>query len=367
MPLSPELVENLAADLMEAYARSEERVIEIIGRAIGKDLDAPEWATLKLADLTRLRRVLQVIADDLSAESYKLTVDAINEAWSLGGQTVLKDLSAFTALEEAASKVTPNTSAISKLVLDAYAPQRPLHLAIVRQSLDAYRDVIRKATAPVILGADTRRMAAYKAMRDFSRKGITGFTDRGGRTWQLTSYSEMALRTVTARAVVDAGNERMQGAGIDLVIVSNAPQECKICRPFEGKILSLTTTLEKVVKAENPKTGNLVQVHISGSLEQARSKGLFHPNCRHSVSAYLPGLTKPYGRTADPQGDLDRQKLRYLERMKREALREKAGAIDEVAAKKAQARVRASTKKIIEHTDNTTAKRQRNREHLGPR
>jgi minor capsid protein 2 len=367
MPVSPSLAENLASDLLEAYTGAEVRVIELVAKFVAKGLDSPDWADEKLADISRLRRLLQVISGDLSATALGLTTDAINAAWQAGDDATLADLNPFEALKNAASKTTPNTAAINHLVRDAYNAQRPLFLRVVRAPIDAYREVIRKTTANVVLGVDSRRSAAYKAMREFAKQGITGFVDKAGRQWQLSSYSEMALRTVTARAVVDASSERLKSAGLNLVIVSNAPQECKLCRPFEGKIFTLDSPGERLVKTKNVITGEIMSIRTMGSLEDARAKGLYHPNCRHSHSAYLPGVTKPIIDTEDVQGDKDRQTLRALERRKREALRIKAAAISPEDKKQATADVKAITDRIIEHTDNTTAKRQTSREHLGPR
>jgi hypothetical protein len=90
-----------------------------------------------------------------------------------------------------------------------------------------------------------------------------------------------------------------------------------------------------------------------------------HCNCRHSVSAYQEGFTKPFGETADPKGYADTQRLRYLERQTRAAKRVQAAAMDDVAAAAAGARVRAYQAKIRAHVGGTTAKRQPTRERLG--
>lgn len=111
------------------------------------------------------------------------------------------------------------------------------------------------------------------------------------------------------------------------------------CRPFEGKVLALTPDGQHQ------------------TLDQARAAGLYHSGCRHSHALHVPGRTRSFGETADPQGAKDREKLRYLERQVRAAKRQQAVAIDDEAAKVAKARVRAYQAKIREHTANTSAKR----------
>lgn len=61
-------------------------------------------------------------------------------------------------------------------------------------------------------------------------------------------------------------------------------------------------------------------------LSTAIERGLFHPNCRHSITAYVPGLTpKRKKNTATPELEKERQQQNYYKRMvnkwkKREAI-----------------------------------------------
>lgn len=101
------------------------------------------------------------------------------------------------------------------------------------------------------------------------------------------------------------------------------------------------------------------------TLDEARAAGLMHCNCRHSVSAYQEGITRPMGDVADPQGYADTTKLRYLERQTRAAKRVQYAAMDSPTAQVAGDRVRAYQAKIRSHVAGTTAKRQPVRERLG--
>lgn len=91
------------------------------------------------------------------------------------------------------------------------------------------------------------------------------------------------------------------------------------CRPFEGTVLSLS--------GREPTPGEVEGHRYAGTLAAARSAGLLHPSCRHSLSAFVPGLTRPLGApTADPDGDRERQQQRALERGVRETKRAVAAA-----------------------------------------
>jgi hypothetical protein len=102
-------------------------------------------------------------------------------------------------------------------------------------------------------------------------------------------------------------------------------------------------------------------------VNEAVAAGLLHPNCRHSLSAYFPGITQVPTGTEDPEGDKARQKLRALERAVRDAKTEAAAALDPAARKRFDAKVRALQAEIRDHlaTAPTQLFRQRHREQIG--
>jgi hypothetical protein len=114
------------------------------------------------------------------------------------------------------------------------------HTRILRTAEDVYRTGVADVAGQVITGVQTRREAAARAVTRLTAAGITGFTDRAGRNWELGSYVEMAARTTVGQAHVQGGLDRYTQQGRDLVIVSDAPEECAKCRPFEGRVLSLS-------------------------------------------------------------------------------------------------------------------------------
>lgn len=87
--------------------------------------------------------------------------------------------------------------------------------------------------------------------------------------------------------------------------------------------------------------------------------------CRHSLSAYLPGVTKVPTDTADPQGDEDRQRLRALERRLRRWKLKQAATIDPAAKRALGRTVREVQAEIRDHVAATGLIRQRHRESVG--
>lgn len=211
-----------------------------------------------------------------------------------------------------------------------------------------YASASRRGVEAVRSGKFTRLQGSQRVLDDFASKGITGFVDKAGRGWSLESYSEMAVRTGTGQAALQGHMDRLQENGLDLVIISDAPRECHLCAPWEGKVLSISGK-----DLEHP------------SLESARSAGLFHCNCRHSASLYQEGVTPPMHAKADPEGYRAGQRQRYLERKIREQKRLEAAALDEQARKAAQAKIRATQKALREHIAANELKRLPYREQIG--
>ncbi|WP_337192206.1 phage minor capsid protein [Streptomyces sp. HUCO-GS316] len=202
--------------------------------------------------------------------------------------------------------------------------------------------MVAEVTATPLLGTGTRRQATQDAMRRFADEGIRAFVDRAGRRWQLTSYAEMAVRTSVARAATEAHMRTLSDAGIDLVIVSDAPRECPLCRPWEGRVLAIDgPNGERTVKVEHAiDDGRMIPERVAGTLDEARLAGLQHPNCRHSVSAYTPGLTVPEQAISDPAGYEAGQRQREIERHIRKYRRREAAAVTPEAQRAARLKVR---------------------------
>ncbi|HEY1176072.1 MAG TPA: phage minor capsid protein, partial [Phytomonospora sp.] len=259
----------------------------------------------------------------------------------------------------------PGIDALMGLAQELNQRMSSTHLHVLRWQADAYREVMAQPAADVLLGTKSRLRAAQVAWEHLLSKGVTGFTDKRNRHWELASYVEMATRTTVAHAALEGALDRFRQAGVDLVLVSDAPQECPRCRPWEHQVLAIAGPATPRQVEHGLQDGVMVTVDPAGTLAQAVAAGLMHPNCRHSLAAYIPGVTKRFVHTQDPQGDKARQRLRELERRLRKAKVKREAAIDPAAAKALGQRVRAIQAQIRDHVNTTSAKRQPQREHIG--
>lgn len=331
--IRPDDAATLAKGVQELYAQAETILLQRIANALAAGGDAPDWVEQKLLNVQFLRRQIDRIIADMAKGVPGAVERAIGIAYNRGVATAGGELTAAGMVYGAFNEVTA-TGAVTALVTDTMARVEPALFQIRRATMDLYQQVISQATVQTAVGTMSRREASRLALTRLAKNGITGFRDASGRNWNMATYAEMAVRSSAAQAMLQGHTDRIQELGVDLVHVSDAPEECKICRPFEGKVLSISG--EGV--GQRLSDGR----RVFDSLAGARRKGLYHPQCRHSHTIYLPGITKPRKDTADPAGDALRQKQRAYERRVRELKREAAIAeqFDPQAGKLARAKLR---------------------------
>lgn len=378
MAIPPEYVDEIAATVAQIYREAETALAALLARHLAGDLDAdmpaPVWAERKLAAVRTLRTSARAILAGLQADSSTAIRRAAAQAFRAGWRSALDELPARwfprSGLSEAARQAAdevPGFAAVEALAAAVHVDVGQRSRNVLRDVVDVYRSVIAAASARVVTGAQTRRQAAQAAWQRFVDQGIGSFQDRTGRRWRLSSYVEMAARTVAQRAAVQGQTDRLSAAGISLVYVSNAPQECRLCRPFEGRVLRLDAGPTDTITVTHQLTGEQTTVDIADTLSGAQAAGLFHPNCRHSVSAYLPGVTVPPPQpTADPDGDRARQRQREVERQIRRYKQRQAAALSDEERRAAGRKVRQWQAAMRAHLDeNPGLKRLRYREQIG--
>jgi hypothetical protein len=183
---------------------------------------------------------------------------------------------AVNRLEKSGFPVTTSfskldTRAIESLADDIMLSYREAYSGVKRAALrmlnQSARDQVTALLAEGKISGDTRRAISDKIAGTL-KEGLVALVDRGGRKWSLESYSNMLTRTMLVKTANQGLTNRLLDSGYDLVEVSDHFGECDLCRPWEGKILSLS--------GKHPKYP---------TTDEAESSGLFHPNCRHR---YLP-------------------------------------------------------------------------------
>ncbi|MGW6499337.1 phage minor capsid protein [Nonomuraea angiospora] len=348
-----------AREVARMYADAEKVLLQRIAAGAADDVDQADddpsaWQAKRLAEIVQLRREAERIIKRLEAAAKAAAHKSVLGAWTAGMDqaiaTAIRDVhdakvrrrlerTLRDARQLGSSQLINPGQGVNELARQAVEKLDAVHVGALRAVDDIYRQVIAETAGRVLTGAQTRRQAAQEALDRLAAQGITGFTDVSGRSWDLESYVAMAMRTATARAAVDGHLAILRDAGIDLVIVSTGPYSCTLCNPWEGTVLTQSGTA-----GERPETNALtnepITVRVAGTVAQARLAGLLHPGCRHSLSAYLPGVTRPAPKPEVAADYGDTQEVRRLQRQARQWERRAAATIDPDAKRKANAKVR---------------------------
>lgn len=211
----------------------------------------------------------------------------------------------------------------------AYKKFDDTRLPVVRDVQGKVRDLIIQASESAYKDADgfTRRKLSQQLMNRFADANITGIRYADGRTMKLDTYSEMVARSQTGNAARQAALNRSQEYGLDLVQISQHFPTSDLCAPWQGKVYSISGTDSKYPP-----------------LDTAVSGGLYHANCKHHQSSYIPGTSKLPDeemtvRKNRKQYELE-QTQRYQERQIRSWKRREASALTDAEAEKARQKVR---------------------------
>lgn len=304
-------------------------------------VDAAAWATARLARLAAFKKRTRTILSGLDSRMRYLITFSVNTAYREGSAAALLDLPDGSRVRD----TTVSAREALTEALDRIAPVYPQ----VQKTLDTvYRKTVADVVANAAPGADLT-VLVQQALDRFAAQGITGFVDKNGRHYNLVSYVEMAVRFAVSEAELDAYIGQVQAAGLDLVIVSDVPQACPLCTPFEGEILSLTGKTVGAIEVDD--NGNRFRVKVLCSYAESRARGLWHPGCRHTLSAFYPTrMAPPTATPPDPAGYAATQRTRALQRQIRAATRHKAVAITQLAKRKAQQRLAQRTAAYRQHT-----------------
>ncbi|TYR37662.1 phage minor capsid protein, partial [Streptomyces parvus] len=356
MAVDADLVDGIAASVAEIYREAETSLVRLVARHLDADLDSPA-AEQRLTTVQALRRGAQAVIASLEADSGPALRDGLARSYRHGWSNATAGLperffprSGIGQAARAAARERSGTGFVEALAAALHRDFGKVTGNVLRNVEDAFRSVQAAAAARILTGAQTRRQAAQAAWQRLVDRGLMSFTDRAGRRWRLSSYVEMATRTNAQRAATTGQVDRLDSIGVNLVLVSNAPQECPKCRPFEGKILR-TDAGPLEIRVEHPtRDGVMTTVEVYATLDDARSRGLFHPNCRHSVSVYLPGISKlPDRPTADPEGHKARERQREFERRIRRQKERAEATLTPEAKKAANAHVRKAQADLRDH------------------
>lgn len=133
---------------------------------------------------------------------------------------------------------------------------------------------IQEAFASGRITGQTRREITQDLI-EILRKDFVALKDKRGRNWTLQRYAETVTRTKIVETTNTGLTNRLLRDGYELVQVSDHNSDHDECSVWENKILSILPGHKKYK-----------------SVDYARKRGLFHPNCKHRLLPYHPEIAE---------------------------------------------------------------------------
>lgn len=285
------------------------------------------WQSAKLRDIQRFQRENKEILSEYHSAIDAETESLLREQYAEGGTDGF-----FHTSDER----------LKSLIHEMQNNSAKVESAALRYMNDVYRKTVLRTATAMVAGGMTLQQATDEATKDFLTQGINCVHYSNGRHVNIASYAEMALRTCATRAMLMGEAKLRERMGIDTVLVSQYGACSDTCLPWQGKVY-----IDDVFQDYHGPRGGSFGISRNGRsymfLSVAIKGGLFHPNCRHTISTWIEGVStrlKPM-----PIKEIERvnkleAKQRRLECDVRQAKREVEGLTDPQAIQEAKRRLR---------------------------
>ena len=349
-------------EIAEIYKDMELKMIESMKRNLGSHLaeedeagiDYPQWQAIKIRELRKYQRHNKMLLKNSTRGMAKNIKDHIRDEMKQGS---LHEMKRFKEAKDAGYKSAVamkdgffkiNTRKVDALINSVQSDFSRADKAVLRMMNDTYRSTIFKYGMYVTNGVYTEKQAYDAAVKDFLSRGINCIEYKDGRRVNIADYTSMAIRTVNQRAYMAGEGEFRKELGETLVIISKHATSCKLCKPFENKVL-----IDDVYSGGTPDDGDYML------LSQAMAEGLFHPRCRHGLGTYYPELEDivHYETEDNKLNEYGTEELNraHVENMIQKYKRLTVGSIDPDNIAKYQARLNEWEKRKTEIKSNPAA------------
>lgn len=292
-----------ARQIAELFARIELMLIASLRRNLsahkawekGEGFSWPAWQAEVAKNLDTFRRENRAIMAEyqpvIDEETEKLLREQFDEGIDAEAERIRE-------IAPDRGKAVPdsqffgmNTGRLENLIKDMQDTERRAESAALRLMDDVYRRVPAQAELAMASGAVTLPQAVDMATKSFLEAGVNCITYQDGRRVNIASYAEMALRTAATRAQLQGEAQKRMELGIDTVLVSQYGACSETCLPWQGRIY--IDDVWAVFRGE--RSGDYGKSRDGKSyllLSVAIRNGLFHPNCRHTLTTWIDGISR---------------------------------------------------------------------------
>lgn len=354
-------------DISDLFVSIEQRLIASLKRNLAghkqweKDegFDWPAWQAEKLKHIERFRQENRSIMDEYSDTIDLETRGMMADQFAEGVQMVTDE-----AEQAKRPSSTPddhffgiNDRRLENLMKDMYEAEQTAQSAALRMMDDVYRRTISQAATAMAAGATTLPQAIDMAVKDFLRTGINCIEYKNGSRVNIADYVQMALRTAATRSFLQGEAKRRVELGIDTVLVSQYGACSEACLPWQGRVYIDDVWGEFSGQTQGDR-GLSSNSNWYPLLSVAVAAGLFHPNCRHTLTTWIEGVSRlpdPMDTAKVRENSALEQQQRAMEKKVREYKRMAEGLQDPAQVKEYKRKTTAAQKElrefIAEHDD----------------
>lgn len=350
--------------IVHIFEEIEQRLVKSLKRNLGRHKEEEEqegfnwsaWQAEKLRSLEKFRRenaaIMQEYTEQIDTETRQLMQEQFDEGVNGVDVPPAENQPAFFGVD---------TTKVNKLIEDVTYLEKNAETTALRLTDDVYRQTVNRVQIAMGTGSMTLQQAIDIAVNDFLNQGINCIVYKDGRRVNIADYVRMALRTTATRAALQGKSAKYKALGYDTVQVSSYGMCSKTCEPWQGRIYIEDTFSDW--NGDVREQGGILwgKSNYCGRwfplLSSAIEKGLFHPNCRHSISLWRDG--DPLPESVDNSDSERRYKLeqqqRALEREIRKAKRKVEGFTDSDNIRKAKAELRQAQKELKDFINKVNA------------
>jgi len=286
-------------------------------RRINGDIETMIKGEYTAGALKQEKEILQGILN--GTNSVNPSPEILKRLKKFKGSTLKEQLENMDSTDISQAFFKINDRKLNALLDESLGSVKAAEASILRHTQDVYRDTILKANILANSGMGTVHQAVDMATKDFLAKGIASIIYKDGRTVNIASYAEMAIRTANKRAFLQGEGEKREEWGISTVLVSQYGACSPLCLPLQNKVYIDDVWSNGKPDGKHP----LISIAIS--------TGLYHPNCRHTHSTFFEDInTIPpnvNSVTTTENSKLEQQQ-RYNERQIRKYSRLEKGSLD---------------------------------------
>lgn len=280
-------------DVSGAFARIEEELLASMMANLGRHrASGATWAQWQAEQLAMVDAYARDNAyrmgprfDAINAEVERMMAEEYARAGREQEMAILEAVARGWRAPSSGGPFGTERGRIDALIRATHSDLMRAEHATLRRADDIYREVVFDAQLYAATGAGTYARAVDMAAEDFLLRGIDGIVYKDGSRHTIREYGQMAVRTAVRRAALSGEGAARDRWGVHTVFVNRRADACPECMAWTGQVL-----IDDVYSS-----GTAEEAADGGYplLSDAMAQGLFHPNCRDTMSTWFEGVNDP--------------------------------------------------------------------------